>query len=83
MAEKHIEYFKKTGQKKLVQKLETLFNELRQNPYVGTGKPEKLKFENANKWSRRIDQKHRLIYEVFEDEVLVDVISAYGHYDDK
>jgi len=42
-----------------------------------------LKYENQGKWSRRIDQKHRLIYEVFEEEVLVEVISAFGHYNDK
>jgi toxin YoeB len=27
--------------------------------------------------------KHRLIYRIFETEVYVDVLSAYGHYDDK
>lgn len=34
-------------------------------------------------WSRRITQKHRLIYEIIETVVHVDVLSAYGHYDDK
>ena len=28
-------------------------------------------------------KKHRLIYEIFDTEVHVDVISAYGHYEDK
>ena len=28
-------------------------------------------------------KKHRLVYRIFETEVHVDVISAYGHYDDK
>ncbi len=32
---------------------------------------------------RTITKKHRLIYEIFETEVYVDVLSAYGHYDDK
>jgi toxin YoeB len=30
-----------------------------------------------------LGQKHRLIYRIFETEVHVDVLSAYGHYDDK
>ena len=28
-------------------------------------------------------KKHRLIYRIFETEVYVEVLSAYGHYDDK
>lgn len=83
LAEKHIKFFKKSGQKILLKKIEKLIDELEINPFEGTGKPEALKYENAGKWSRRIDQKHRLIYEVFETEILVEVISAYGHYDDK
>jgi len=34
-------------------------------------------------WSRRIDDKHRLVYKIAEDELTVIAISAYGHYDDK
>jgi toxin YoeB len=83
LAEKHIQFFKKSGQKILLKKIEKLIDELELHPYEGTGKPEALKYENLGKWSRRIDQRHRLIYEVFEDEVLIEVISAFGHYDDK
>ena len=28
-------------------------------------------------------KKHRLVYRIFETEVYVDVLSAYGHYNDK
>jgi len=37
----------------------------------------------ANMWSRRIDQKHRLVYQINETELIVVAISAYGHYADK
>lgn len=51
---------------------------------MGTGKPELLKgFSERKVYSRRIDQKHRLIYEVFEEEKRVELLSAWGHYDDK
>ena len=60
-----------------------MVEELEVHPYEGTGKPERLKFQNSNKWSRRIDKRRRLIYEVFENEILVEMISAYGHCDDK
>lgn len=64
-------------------KLERLLVELQVHPYSGTGKPEKLKYESTGLWSRRISQKHRLIYTVNDDEVKVFIISAHGHYGDK
>lgn len=60
-----------------------LLNELMDHPQTGTGKPEPLSGDRAGQWSRRITKKHRLIYEIFEKEVYVDVLAAYGHYDDK
>jgi toxin YoeB len=42
-----------------------------------------LKGQPEGRWSRRISQKHRLVYRIFDTEVLVLVLSAYGHYDDK
>lgn len=60
-----------------------LVNELMDHPRPDTGKPEPLAGDRTGQWSRRITQKHRLIYEIFDTEVHVDVISAYGHYEDK
>ncbi len=64
-------------------KLKKLLIELMNHPTVGTGHPEQLKGERTGQWSRRITQKHRLIYQIKEHEVVVLVLSAYGHYDDK
>ena len=60
-----------------------LLKELMEHPRTGTGHPEQLKGDRSGQWSRVITKKHRLIYEIFETEVHVDVLSAYGHYDDK
>lgn len=60
-----------------------LLNELIDHPKMGTGHPEPLKGKPEGRWSRQITKKHRLVYRVFDVEVYVDVISAYGHYDDK
>lgn len=60
-----------------------LLNELMEHPKTGTGHPEQLKGDRAGQWSRTITKNHRLIYEIFDTEVYVDVLSAYGHYDDK
>ena len=64
-------------------KLGKLREELMDHPQMGTGKPEQLKGDRAGQWSRRITKKHRLIYTINDTEVLVLVLSSYGHYDDK
>ena len=64
-------------------KVMKLLNEVAMHPKTGTGHPEPLKGQPENRWSRKITKKHRLVYRIFETEVYVDVLSAYGHYDDK
>lgn len=64
-------------------KAQRFIEELKEHPTTGTGHPEPLKVKPENRWSREITRKHRLVYRVFETEVQVEVISAYGHYDDK
>ena len=68
---------------KAFRKAMTLLDELYVHPKTGTGHPEPLKGNRSNQWSRRISEKHRLVYEIRDMEVIVIVISAYGHYDDK
>lgn len=60
-----------------------LIAELYEHPRTGTGKPEPLSGNRAGQWSRRISKKHRLVYEIHDTEVVVLVLTAYGHYDDK
>lgn len=64
-------------------KATNLLVEIALHPYTGTGHPEPLRGNRSGQWSRVITKKHRLIYEVFEQEVYVDILSAYWHYDDK
>ncbi len=64
-------------------KVKTLISELSEHPSTGTGKPERLKGDRNQQWSRRINSKHRLVYKIEEDIVQVLVVSAYGHYDNK
>ena len=78
-----LEKHKKSGNKQLIRKISDLINELREHPTVGTGKPERLKYYKDETWSRRINNKHRLIYEIQETKILVLVLSMWGHYDDK
>ena len=64
-------------------KVEKLLLELEKHPYTGTGKPEPLKEDRTGQWSRRITNKHRLVYKIEENKVTVLVLSSWGHYDDK
>ena len=72
--------YAKGGDKQKLRKIESLFEELRSHPETGTGKPECLKHEYSGLWSRRIDDKNRLIYKIEEKTVTVFVVSAKGHY---
>ena len=65
------------------QKALKLLNELADHPKTGTGHPEPLKGKPEGRWSRQITKKHRLVYRIYEQEVYVDVLTAYGHYNDK
>lgn len=83
VAAKDIQRHKRSGDKKLLQKIEVLLNELREHPRTGTGQPEKLKYDLEGFYSRRINKIHRLIYEIEDKIASVIVVSAYSHYGDK
>jgi toxin YoeB len=70
-------YWQKTD-KKIVKKINELIKDIKRNPYDGIGKPEPLKHELQGCFSRRINQEHRLVYEVYEDSV--HLISCRYHY---
>lgn len=68
---------------KALKKAQRLIEELKEHPRTRTGHPEQLWGDLSGKWSRQITKKHRLIYEIFDTEVVIIVLSAYGHYGDK
>lgn len=82
-AENDIEKHKKSGEKKVLVRIAKLFDELREHPMSGTGKPEKLKHYKITTWLRRITDKHRLVYRIENEKIIVLVLSLWGHYEDK
>jgi toxin YoeB len=72
-----------SGQIIAIRKIERIFWELSNTPYFGIGSPESLKYNYTECWSREINKKDRIIYQVDEQEVKVYIISAKGHYSDK
>ena len=69
---------KKGGNKKILIKIDKLLNELRLHPTTGTGKPEKLRHYEIATWSRRITDKHRLVYRIEDEKVVVIVLLHFG-----
>ena len=55
-----------------------LVREVQRAPFSGLGKPEPLKHELSGCWSRRINQEHRLVYQVMSDKIRI--LSCRYHY---
>ncbi|MEI6728432.1 MAG: Txe/YoeB family addiction module toxin [bacterium] len=68
----------KNQDKKTIKKIDELIKELFKNPFVGIGKPEPLKQNLTGFWSRRIDEKNRVVYKIEKNNVTV--IRCRGHY---
>ena len=70
-AQKDRDYWKKSGNKAIMNRITALLKDIMEHPYTGIGKPEPLKYDLAGKWSRRINSEHRLIYSVNEEIIMV------------
>ena len=67
--------------KKTLKKINSLLKSIQREPFTGEGKPEPLKDSPEGGWSRRINDKDRLVYIVSAESVIV--IQCKGHYNDK
>ncbi len=79
-AQKDIEYWKRSGNKTIQKKITQLLNAIEEAPFEGIGKPEALKYNLSGLWSRRINQEHRIVYQISEDQQTIKVHSLKGHY---
>lgn len=64
--------------KKTLKRINQLIKAAQRSPFEGIGKPEPLKENLSGFWSRRIDERNRLIYAVTDDEL--EIISCRYHY---
>ena len=87
---KHIDFQKRSWDdylywqstdKKILKRINEIIKDISRNRHNGLGKPEALKGEFSGWWSRRIDEKHRLVYRIIDD--IIEIVSCRGHYDDK
>lgn len=79
-AEEDVKYWKKSGNKTIQKKITQLLNAIEENPFEGIGKPELLKHNLSGLWSRRINQEHRIIYEISANQNTLIIHSLKGHY---
>ncbi len=81
LADTHLKKIEKSDDKTSLRKIQQIFEELELHPTTGIGNPELLKHNLSGFWSRRINKKDRLIYQIIEEpDHLVVIISALGHY---
>lgn len=69
-----------TEDRKTLRKINTLLKDIERNGNEGIGKPEPLTVDLSGFWSRRINQKDRLIYALEMDQIII--IACQYHYDD-
>lgn len=77
-AQKQLEEWKRSGNKQIQKKIAELIISILSNPFTGIGKPEALKHNWTGCWSRRINDEHRLVYQVLEDRIII--IQLKYHY---
>lgn len=77
-ASEDLAFWKKSNNVAVLKKIRKLIESISETPYEGIGKPEPLKYGLSGCWSRRINQEHRIVYEVLADKVMV--LSMKGHY---
>lgn len=79
-AQQDLAWWEKNGDDPTKRKIKRLLDEMAEHPRSGTGKPELLSGDIKGVWSRRINKKDRILYEIHDEIVIVYVLSMRGHY---
>ena len=56
---------------KLLARINALLKDCGRSPFSGIGKPEPLRENLAGWWSRRINDEHRLVYRVTDEQLII------------
>lgn len=81
---KDLDFWNRSSNKQVQKKILELIADIIKNPFEGIGKPEALKHELSGKWSRRINNEHRLVYEILPSGglAILSILSLKGRYKD-
>lgn len=82
-AKADLDFWIKSGNRGIVKKIYSLIEDIQIHPFEGIGKPEPLNYKLSGVWSRRINQEHRLVYEIVDENTIeiLNIISTKGHYE--
>lgn len=72
---------RKIKQSNLRAQFEKVIQTLKEDPYLPTQSFEKLKPTHEGRYSRRLNRQHRVVYRVNEGEKIVEIYSAWTHYE--
>ena len=78
-AEEDLVFFRQNN-KALYLKCFDLLRAILKDPEKGIGKPEKLRYQNANLYSRRVSREHRLVYIIDFQKHAIQILSFRKHY---
>ena len=67
--------------KRTLKKINQIIKDIERNGYQGIGKPEHLLYELSDFWSRRIDEKNRIVYRIVDGNI--EIAQCGSHYRDK
>lgn len=81
VAKQALKDFPKLTSAGLDKKTKALIELLKENPFQNPPSYEKLMGDMEGLYSRRINIKHRLVYQVYEEEKVVKILSACSHYE--
>ena len=79
-ADEDLQYWKKTGNTRIMKRISALLEDIIQHPFTDIGKPEPLKGAQHGLWSRRITDEHRMVYSISSGRIYVYVLSLRFHY---
>ena len=72
-----------TQDKKTLKRINSLLKDIDRNGYEGIGQPELLTGNRAGYWSRRIDDKNRIVYRIEKENGIIRIAQCGSHYGDK
>lgn len=73
-----LEYWKQKRNEKILKRIKQLVQAIQEDPFRGIGKPEPLKHNLSGKWSRRINDEHRIIYKIESGTIII--VALKEHY---
>jgi len=68
-----------TEDRKTLRRINKLIKDMLRTPFQGIGKPEPLRYDLSEYWSRRIDDANRIVYAVKEDVLII--VQCRTHYE--